>query len=160
MMKIIEGTGSTILQPKKNQPKTESGGGDFSKIMDQVKSPDGRNAKPASMALEPGFPPGGIQMATSAMEISKAIATGEADETAVALEKTIDLLDFYAAKLGDTTLELTEISPMIEHLEDRLVRLEEMRASPSLPDSLKTLLTETITVMGTEIAKFRRGDYA
>jgi hypothetical protein len=48
---------------------------------------------------------------------------------------------------------------MIDHLEDRLLRLEEMTSSTVLPDSLKTLLDETMTVMGTEIAKFRRGDY-
>ena len=159
-MKIIEGAGSIIPRSQKKQPKTESGDGDFKKLMDQATGQDGQNAKPVRTAFGPNFPTGGIQMTASATDISKSATVDEVRERLVTLEKTLDLLDFYADKLGDPTLKLTEISPMIDHLEDRLLRLEEMTSSTALPDSLKTLLDETMTVMGTEIAKFRRGDYA
>lgn len=110
--------------------------------------------------MGPDFPPGGIQMTVPAKEISKSGTVDEVRQTALTLEKTLDLLDFYAVKLGDPTLKLTEISPMIDHLEDRLQGLEKMTSSTALPDSLKTLLDDTMTIMGTEIAKFKRGDYA
>jgi hypothetical protein len=157
-MKIIEGP--IIPQSQKKQPKTESGDGDFRKLMDQAVGQAGQNPKPASTAFGPDFPPDGIQMTASASDISKPTTVDEVRERLVTLEKTLDLLDFYANKLADTNLQLRELSPMIDHLEDRLVRLEEMTSSTALPDSLKALFDETMTVMGTEIAKFRRGDYA
>ena len=158
-MKIFEGAGSIVPQPHKKQPKTESGNEDFKKVMDQARGQDEQNANPVRTTSGPNLPPGGIQMTPAAPDISEATTVAEGRERVITLEQTLDLLDFYADKLGDPTLRVTEISPMIDHLEDRLLRLEEMTSSTVLPDSLKTLLDETMTVMGTEIAKFRRGDY-
>ena len=159
-MKISEGAGPIIPQSQKKKPKTESGDGDFRKLMDQAVGQPGKNPKPAGTAFGPEFPPDGIQMTASSKDISKPTTVDEVRERLVTLEKTLDLLDFYADKLGDPTLQLKELSPMIDHLENRFVHLEEMNSSMALPDSLKTLFDETMTVMGTEIAKFRRGDYA
>jgi hypothetical protein len=159
-MKINEGVGSIIPQSQKRQPKAESGDGDFRKLMEKTTSQAGQNPKPVSTTFGPEFPPDGIQMTVSAKDISKPTTAEEVRERLVTLEKTLDLLDFYAQKLGDPTLRPKELSPMIDHLDDRLLRLAEMTSSTALPDSLKTLFDETMTVMGTEIAKFRRGDYA
>jgi hypothetical protein len=159
-MKIFEGAGSIIPQPHKKHPKTESRDEDFKKVMDQARGQDGEKANSIRTYRGPELPPGGIQMTATSPDISKATTVAEVREKLAALEKTLDLLDFYADKLGDPTLKLTEISPMIDHLEDRLIGLEEMTSSTRLPYSLKTLFDETMTVMGTEIAKFKRGDYA
>ena len=158
-MKIVEGTGLLIPESQKKQPKTASGDGDFRKIMDRVRGRNGQEPKPAGIDSAPSLPPGGIQMTAPTVGTINPKTVEAARETAAALENTLVLLDFYAAKLGDTTLKSSDLNPMIDHLEDRLLSLEEMNTSTRLPESLKTLLKETMMVMGTEIAKFRRGDY-
>ena len=76
-----------------------------------------------------------------------------------ALGETLDLVDFYASKLGDSSLPASGLTPLIDHLEDRLKMLEDMESAAEIPEKMSSVLSDLKITIGTEIAKFRRGDY-
>ena len=76
------------------------------------------------------------------------------------LEETLDLVDFYAGKLGDPASPVRGLGPLVEHLEERLEGLKGIQSTPGVPEGLQPILSDLALTLGTEIAKFKRGDYA
>ena len=76
-----------------------------------------------------------------------------------ALQETLDLVDFYAGKLGDSSKDVTGLEPLIGHLEDRLETLRQMGSAPGIPEKLSPVISDMTITIGAEIERFKRGDY-
>jgi hypothetical protein len=52
------------------------------------------------------------------------------------------------------------LSPLIGHLEEKMEALSHLESNPDFPGSLRPVVSDLLVTVGTEIAKFKRGDYA
>ncbi len=109
-------------------------------------------------SIEPAA--GGVHILHGAEKSPEPLGMIERKQVIEELRQTLDLVDFYAAKLADSSLPARGMSPLISHLEDRLDALQGMESSPNLPEKLRPILSDVVITIGTEIARFRRGDYA
>jgi hypothetical protein len=157
-MKVFEGQGPILQQVQKKGHRKEAGESDFQRLMDQTrfqadKGGDGRVQRPLEPALD------GIQILRGAEKVEAPEATFEKEKVMGALQETLDLVDFYADKLADSSLPITGINPLVDHLEERMETLRGMESTPGLPEKLRPLISDVVITIGTEIEKFRRGDY-
>ena len=157
-MKIYEGQGPIPPQTNKGSHKTGTGERDFKKIMDQVSSPPGRTE---TIANKENIGPveGGIRILHGVEEIQGPSNVGEKNKVVKVLQETLDLVDFYSAGLKDKSLPAKGMTPLISHLEYRLETLRTMESAPGMPKKLRPILSDITITIGTEIAKFKRGDY-
>jgi hypothetical protein len=157
-MKVYENQG--LIQPTHAKKAHKNGAKDeeFQKIMDQAQAAGVMKDEDASVVAAPIAPqPQGVQILQGA---EKSVQTLKAKEMVLnELRTTLDLVDFYAEKLGNTSLPITGFAPLIEHLDERLQNLQGMQADPELPQKLKPIVNDVVVTLGTEIAKFKRGDY-
>jgi hypothetical protein len=151
-MKIYERQSVLFNQTDKTDRKNISEKNDFQAIMDKVSaSSAGReNSAPANIQLSVPSTTG-IVFRDDPVPDKKEVLTG--------LKDTLDLVDFYAEKLADSTIPSDNLSPLVEQLEERMDILKEMGTSSQMDDRLKTVISDITTSMGTEIEKFKRGDY-
>lgn len=156
-MKIHENQGLILPNNANKAHKNGAQEDEFQKIMDQVQAgamKSEETANPGSIApqsldvriLQRTEQPG------SSIQV-KEIVLNE-------LRNTLDLVDFYAEKLENTSLPVTDLAPLIEHLDERLKNLQNMESTKGLPDKLRPIVNDVVVTLGTEIAKFRRGDYS
>jgi hypothetical protein len=75
------------------------------------------------------------------------------------LEQTLDLCDFYAAKLTDRSFPVHDMDSLVGHLEERLEGLRALKNEPVITGKLKDIVSDMILTVGRETAKFRRGDH-
>ena len=131
--------------------------GDFQKIMDQAvqKGQAGGEVQSAS-----GVPvPQGVQIIPGLDRVQAVHSEGAKDRLLSDLRETLDMVDHYAAALGNSSLSSQEMRPLVEHLEGRVQGLREMESDPALPDKLRNVVSDLAITIGTEAAKFGRGDY-
>lgn len=152
-MKIYEHQGVLLDQTSKNNRKNVSEKNDFQAVMDQItsSSTDTQNNNIASNIEMPFINSTGIVIKEDPVSGKEDVLNG--------LKDTLDLIDFYAEKLSDTSLSTNSLSPLVEQLEERLGMLKEMGSSDQTDDRLKTIISDAATTMGVEIEKFKRGDY-
>ncbi|MBW2609248.1 MAG: hypothetical protein JRC68_02760 [Deltaproteobacteria bacterium] len=157
-MKIYEGQGLIPPQTNKGNHKTGAKESDFKKIMDQVSSQPGQKE---AIANKENIGPveGGIRILQGVEEIQGPLNVGEKNKVVKVLQETLDLVDFYSARLDDKSLPAKGMTPLISHLEDRLETLRTMESAPGMPEKLRPILSDLTITIGTEIAKFKRGDY-
>ncbi|RPI78000.1 MAG: hypothetical protein EHM45_07145 [Desulfobacteraceae bacterium] len=155
-MKVYENLGPVLPTSPKNTHKNGAKEDEFQKIMDQVQAETMKSVEtmnPGSIApqLDVRIMQGVQQTGSSAQ--AKEMVLNE-------LRNTLDLVDFYTEKLGNTSLPVTDLDALVEHLDERLKNLQNMEAAKGLPDKLQPIVNDVVVTVGTEIAKFRRGDYS
>jgi len=159
-MKISEGKGPSALPtPQKNINKPGPREGSFQKIMDQMNLQT-ETKEDFGTAREVGPIPDGIQFLRDKGKVDERSNVPEKEQILRELQQTMDLVDFYAGKLSDTSLPLKGLDPLMSHLEDRLETLRSMEKGTGLPERLRPIISDMLITIGTEIAKFRRGDYS
>ena len=158
-MKIYEGQGSILQQTHKNMDKKGPKETGFKEIMDQTMLKTGKkgNIDP-HRNLEP--PLDGIRIHHGAGEIGEPFKMVEKQQVIGEIQQTLDIIDFYAAKLADSSLSISGITPLIGHLEDKMETLRSMESAAGMPEKLRPIISDMVITIGTEIAKFKRGDYS
>jgi len=159
-MKIYEAQGPGLPLDGKGKTKNEeTEQGDFQKIMDGIiSSPDKGGGVSNAGGLGPV--PGGFSIIHTQGQISETLNVAEKDQIIGQLEETLDLVDFYITRLNDSSLSAEGISPLVDHLEDRLETLHNMESVLGRDEQLKPIISDIAIALGSEIAKFRRGDYS
>ena len=157
-MKIHEGQGPLIPPNSKIGPKKGSEVNDFQKIMDQTRLPiEGKEAITGKEVFGPV--PDGVQIIQGTNRTNEPVNIPQKKQVLENIKETLDIVDFYAKKLGDTSLSATGLAPLVGHLEDRLDMLKELASSPRTPEKLRSVVSDMAISIGTEVAKFKRGDY-
>ncbi|MFO8156458.1 MAG: hypothetical protein R6U87_10745 [Thiohalospira sp.] len=132
--------------------------GRFQKIMEQVVHKSSAQGTGVERAI--GMPvPDGIQIIPGLEKSSAAHSGGAKDMLLGEIRDTLDMIDHYASGLGDTSIPASDMKPLMEHLEGRLESLQRMEAAPELPDKLRSVVSDLVITIGTEAARFGRGDY-
>ena len=157
-MKIHKGQGPILHETNKNMHKVVAKEGDFKKIMDQVGFSSGKREE-ITGGENLGTVVGGIQILRGTEQIKEPLNMAEKKQVIERLQETLDLVDFYAAKLADSSLSVKGITPLISHLEERLEGLQNMESVPGMPEKLRPIISDMAITIGAEIAKFKRGDY-
>lgn len=158
-MKVYESQNAMLHGTQKRLPGKGAESGEFQKVMDQVRLQSDKTEGVTTQAPL-GVAPGGVHILEGAQKLREPLGVVETKQVVEGLEQTLDIVDFYAAKLSDTSFPLREMNPIIGHLEERLEGMRSLEATPGLPDHLKSILSDAVITIGTEIAKFRRGDYS
>lgn len=146
--------------PNSLKEKSGAGRGEegrFQKIMDQVAS---RDLKGAVVQGAPGMPvPGGVQIIQGLERPAAVHSLGAKDMLLGEIRETLDMVERYAANLGNVNMRASDMKPLVEHLQGRLESLRRTEANPELPEKLRAVVSELVLTIGTETARFGRGDY-
>jgi hypothetical protein len=158
-MKVHEGQGVTPNPMVKKRPWKSSGEGEFQRIMDRM-MPASESGKASGIKGNQELVPEGVQFIGGPEDIRGVAGALKRGQVIGELERSLDLVDFYAAKLADRSLSVRDMEDLVFHMEERVAALRELESAPGLPERLRGILSETLLTVGTEVAKFRRGDYA
>ncbi|MBN1625125.1 MAG: hypothetical protein JW944_01260, partial [Deltaproteobacteria bacterium] len=138
----------------KNRPHDS----DFKKIMEQVSSAFEKK-EPFANRENSGPVVNGISILHGTEYIKEPLDVAGKDYMIEELKETLNLVDFYASKLSDSSLPATGLTPLVNHLEDRMETLREIESAPGTPVKLKSIISDMTITIGAEIARFKRGDY-
>lgn len=84
---------------------------------------------------------------------------GGADAADARVERFIDLLDDYRARLADRRVGLKQLEPIARSIEHESRALEAALAQLPEGNSLKDILNSALVTAQSEMARYRRGDY-
>ena len=158
-MKISEIHPGQIPDAKVQTPdKTANDGQSFQSIMEQVSGGEGNKGTPVG-GPETVFPGQEVQIIPGVGKVESTQESAQKTQILGAIEETLDTVDAYAAALRNGSLSTSDIEPLVEHLETRLEGLRQVEADPELPEGLRTVVSDLALTIGTEVAKFGRGDY-
>ncbi|MBN2126368.1 MAG: hypothetical protein JW821_18855, partial [Deltaproteobacteria bacterium] len=138
-MKVVEGQSSILDLARKNQRKKgpEEDGG-FQKIMEQEKARmEGKGVQGVQVPFQPS---GGVEILRPSADLGPISGAGRKEELMEELNQTLDLVDFYASRLSDTSLSVQDMNPLITHLEERLEHLGTLENNGALPERLKEVI--------------------
>lgn len=76
------------------------------------------------------------------------------------VESALDLAEFYSKKLGDPALSAASLEPLVDHLEEKMASIRFHKDHGELNQEVKAIISDLDLVVGTEVARFRRGDYS
>lgn len=158
-MKIYDSTG--ILLPRRNEKsagnlKTK---GDFQKMMSDVMSQRDQTSSTASSGNPNLFSENAITVQN--IQTVGGVEGCQSEMKGVReLQGVLDMADAYAQKLGDTSISTNALQPLVTHLEEGLEGLNQLEQKGGLDTGVKKIISELNVTLGTEIAKFKRGDYA
>lgn len=157
-MKVHEGQGPKIGDIGRVNSKNGSAGDDFKKIMDQLTS--GQEVlQSSSKSLDAVSNIDSIIGVNRINPVNMVPVSHEKGMLLDSLRDTLDLIDFYSNKLGDGNVPSKDLTPLIEELDGRLESLKIISEGDNVPDALKPVISEMRITIGTEIERFRRGDY-
>ena len=157
-MKVYEGQGSVIQRPKKVAKNDSLNKFEFQNIMDKVHA-NGSKIENEDQNRGAIPVPGGVHILNGAVQIHGPINSAEKRYLVDELEKTLDLVDFYALKLADSSMPARELNTLVDHIEEKLHTLQGMKSVPKIPEKLKPIISDMVITIGAEISKFKRGDY-
>ncbi len=154
-MKISDIQRLLIEQQGKVNKSRNTDAGSFQQIMDQVTSQTPiNNTLPLSIN-----PVQIIDKPAATAPVDGASETSGKDMVLGSLKDTLDLIDFYAGKLGDSSFPTENLSSLVDQLDDRLTAIKGMSSAEDMPEKLKPVVSDIAVTLGTEIERFRRGDY-
>lgn len=159
-MKINEGQGSILQQAGRREKinKTHDHENDFKKIMEQIHSPiHGKEPIIQGETVRPVL--NGIDIIRGTEKVQEPIEGTDKRQVLGTLKETLDLVDFYSSKLGDSSFLIDGLTPLIGHLEERLETLRGMESSPDVPEKMRPVISDLSITIGAEIERFKRGDY-
>jgi hypothetical protein len=154
-MRIDEGQRIVIEQQGKINKNQNSEAGSFQKIMEQLTSrPETGRALPLN--INP------VQIINGPAGIIPMNGQSDSNEKTMLLDSlkgTLDLIDFYAGRLSDTSLPAEDLTSLVDQLDEKLADIKGLSSMEGIPDRLKPVISDIAVTMGTEIERFRRGDY-
>ena len=156
-MKINENQKLLIGQQAKINKNQNTGTGSFQEIMDQMTS-----HRETSNTLPVNINP--VQIIDKPADITtiNGPASGSDEKSLLldSLKDTLDLIDFYAGKLADVSFPAENLSSVIDQLDERLTAIKDMSSADGMPEQLKPVISDIAVTIGSEIERFKRGDYA
>lgn len=157
-MKVYEGQGSLLGRVDKAQKKNGQRGSDFQNIIDQIRSP---LEKEGMMVKDLNSPPplNGVQILHGLDRIEVSSDENNKADIINNLKETMDLVEFYVKKLADMSLPASGLTVLVDHLEGRLESINSMGFDQGIPEKLRTIISDMQVTIGSEITKFKRGDY-
>lgn len=158
-MKIYEGQIPNYQENGEKQINKGTNGSEFQKVMDQITPSSGQKGV-VSGKENLSAVANGIQIIHGADDVKMAGFNNGNAQILDELQDTLDLVDFYADKLGDSSVSANGLSPLIEHLEDRMEGLHNSGASSETPEKIRSIISDMTITIGSEIEKFKRGDYS
>jgi hypothetical protein len=153
-MKVDEGLCSHLQDVLKKPDKKGAKQGEFQRVMNQVISRDDRE-QGIPIRNHPEPVADGVLIGEGVTEVKDA-AKGRILE---GIQEALDIIDFYAAKLADPSKPISTMGPLVGHMREKMEVLQGLVSEPGVPERLKPLISDTVLTIGTEIAKFERGDY-
>jgi hypothetical protein len=159
-MKITDNMGNLFAQGAKSPSQKAKTEQSFSEVLAQI----AQGPAEESSALKAGIPLlGALDPVTlsepvgplSQSEGQTPLAAGLIDE----LETILDAFDRYRTRLGDVSVPVDDLADIIGHFEDRIDRLQVLNSSATTPEGLKEVTSGLMITIGTEIEKYKRGDY-
>jgi hypothetical protein len=154
-MKIYENQRVLLEQQGKINKNKNTDAGSFQKIMDNLTSSTETN-KTLPVNINP------VQIIdgpAGTLPINVISGTSEKDLLLDSLKDTLNLVDFYAGKLADESFPAEDLSSLVDQLDERLASIKDMSTKEGVPDKLKPVISDVAVTIGTEIERFRRGDY-
>ncbi len=154
-MKIYENQRVLLEQQGKINKNKNTDAGSFQKIMDQLTSSTETN-KTLPVNINP------VQIIdgpAGTLPINGTSGTSEKDLLLDSLKDTLNLVDFYAGKLADESFPAEDLSSLVDQLDERLASIKDISTMEGVPDKLKPVISDVAVTIGTEIERFRRGDY-
>jgi hypothetical protein len=158
-MKVYEGPGPILPKTSKPVKKNLRPGGEFNKIMEQMGALNERKETTTTGAENARLVLDRVNNVSSADRVQETEDINDKKMVVGTLKETLDLVDFYASKLADSTLPASGLTPLIDHLEEKLEILNNMESSAGMSEKMRPIISDLKMAIGTEIAKFRRGDY-
>jgi len=158
-MKIHEGHGPVSLQIDKQNSRKKSSAGDFQRIIKQLNT---SVEIPDKVKVNEKVGPilNSVQILHGVENKKPSMGLVQRDRLLESLYETLDMVDFYAARLAGSSISADDLHPLINHLEVRLNSLREMESVPGIPEPLKSVITDMSITVGMEIMRFKRGDYS
>lgn len=154
-MKIDETHRVLLEQQGKINKNKKSEAGSFQQMMDQmISSAETKKALPVNIN-----PVQIINGPAGTFPINESIEPAKKDLLLDSLKETLDIIDFYATKLADESFPTENLSSLVDQLDERLGSIKDMSAMEGVPEKLKPVISEVAITIGTEIERFRRGDY-
>ena len=154
-MKIYESQRVLLEQQGKTNKNKNTDSGSFQQIMDQLTSSTEAN-KTLPVNINP------VQIIdgpAGTLPINGISGTNKKDLLLDSLKETLNLVDFYAGKLADESFPAEDLSSLVDQLDERLASIKDMSSMEGVPDKLKPVISDVAVTIGTEIERFRRGDY-
>jgi hypothetical protein len=158
-MKISDANGSMMPGINGTRAEKSKTKGAFQEVMSQaMEQRDGKTAEPASMNS-----PGASSIIAPAqlirdIEGQNPIPSGA--QVMKEVESMLDLTGFYTKKLEDSSIKTASLEPLVTHLEEKMEGLRDLKNNGNIDKELKGIVSELDLAVGTEVAKFRRGDYS
>jgi hypothetical protein len=155
-MRIDESQRVLLEQQGKTNKTTNNEAGSFQQIMNQLTSrPETTKALPLNIN-----PVQIIDGSSGIIPLNGTVTTSDEKTMLLnSLKETLDLIDFYAGKLEDTSCPAENLTSLVDQLDEKLDTIKGMSSAKSIPESLKPVISDIAVTMGTEIERFRRGDY-
>ncbi len=154
-MRIDEGQRINIEQQGRINKSRNSEAGSFQQIMEQLTSrPETGRSLPLN--INP------VQIINGPAGIIPVNGQPDSTEKTMLLDTlkgTLDLIDFYAGRLSDTSLPAEDLTSLVDKLDEKLSDIKGLSSMEGIPDRLKPVISDIAVTMGTEIERFRRGDY-
>ena len=157
-MKISDATGSLLPEMIGHKGEKSKANGTFQKVMSEaMEQQGGKTAQSLSVnpaELSPDISP--AQMIRG-VEGQNGIPSGT--QVMKELQGALDLAGFYTEKLSDPAIKTASLEPLVTHLEKKMEGLRLFKEQGNTDEELKGILSELDLALGTEVARFRRGDY-
>jgi len=155
-MRIDESQRMLLEQQGKVNKNKNNEAGSFQQIMEQLTArPETERSLPLNIN-----PVQIIDGSTGIIPLNGAISgSNEKIMLLDSLKNTLDMIDFYAGKLEDTSFPAEDLTSLVDQLDEKLSEIKGMSSMEGIPDKLKPVISDIAVTMGTEIERFRRGDY-
>ena len=138
-----------------NEAKKQNGQkDDFKKVMGEA-----LNSKlPESSSVGTAMGP---EMVSGLAPIGSSQLFSKVSELAISqIETILDLLDYYTGRLADDSVRTQDFSALADDMMVRISALDKFRSDNKLPERLDEMISDLVAVVGSEVEKFRRGDYS
>jgi hypothetical protein len=157
-MKISDTQASMLSEMSTQKSGKSKADGSFQKVMNEVMEQQDEKAARPDSANSPEFPPD-ISPTQMIRDIGGQNDSLSGTQVMKELENILDLAGFYSRKLGDPAIKTASLEPLITHLEGKMEGLRSLKENGSMDDKLKSIVSDLDLTLGTEVARFRRGDY-
>jgi hypothetical protein len=154
-MKINESHRALLEQQGKINKNRNTDSDSFQHIMDKMTSSAEIN-KTLPVNINP------VQIidgSAGVLPINGSAVSTEKNQILDSLKETLDLVDFYTGKLADDSFPAENLSSLIDQLDERLATIKDMSSMEGVPEKLKPIISDVAVTIGTEVERFRRGDY-
>ncbi len=158
-MKVDEGMGTHLQETLRKAEKKGAKEGEFQRVMNQVIS-RGDRERDIPLQTHPAAVSHGVLIGEDLTKVKEAATAAVNRRVLAGIQEALDIIDFYVAKLADTSQPVSTMNSLIGHLREKMEGLQGLVSEPGVPEGLKPLISDTVLTIGTEIAKFERGDYA